>query len=119
MRMSVVGVPARLVAITAAEPRRKAKGSARIRPRIGSSSWNPAFALFDQNSDRIGPVGRWSPLRMRTVRHFAAECCPGMPAVGGTAGRHGHLSTRQIRTHNVTVLRDDYRPIGCGVEVVE
>jgi len=35
---------------------------------------DPAFALFDQNSDWVGPVGRWGPFTLRAARHFPPEC---------------------------------------------
>ncbi len=48
---------------------------------------DPALALFDQDVDGIGPVGRRRPFTLRAARHCAAQRRPGIPALIRTAGR--------------------------------
>jgi hypothetical protein len=63
-----------------------------------------ALALFDQNFDRIGPVGRLDPFAERAARHFAAERCSSLPALVRIAGRQRLVPVGKVGIHAVIIL---------------
>ena len=87
-------------------------GASQERERIGAHAsipdrqqfLDPALALFDQNGDRIGPVGRRHPFTVRAARQFAAERYPSLPALIWTAGRQRHVPVGEVGIHAAIIL---------------